>query len=65
MELLIKLNVKEYCHSCSKFEPEKIGGEQLYAEGRPYSVTEVQVVCKNKEICEFVFEYFKNGGIEN
>lgn len=51
---MIVLDVKDYCHSCSNFEPQTT---IFYRDIEPNIV---RVYCLNKDICNNVYQYAKD-----
>ena len=54
---MIHLDVQEYCHGCSEFEPEAIKSE-AYFDGQR-QVMDTSVVCQNKNRCSVIFQHLK------
>lgn len=51
---MIVLDVKDYCHFCSNFEPQTI---IFYRNNEPNAI---HVCCLNKDVCNNVYQYAKD-----
>ena len=51
---MIKLDVKDYCQTCTEFEPDVESPCKSYANNRPFAaaVTDTIIKCQNREKCE-------------
>ena len=49
---MIRLEVKDYCHSCSEFNPDIKYPTNFYADGKVVMMTDTLVRCKDRCKCE-------------
>ena len=65
---MIKLNIKNYCHECIKFEPEVTDRPETHTyysefDFLPVARTSIEgdtiVRCMHREICEHLCNFFK------
>lgn len=56
---MIKLEVQEYCHSCSDFEPDVERPEKYYAGSEEVVMTNTVVRCRYRKRCENLKRYLE------
>lgn len=61
---MIVLEVQNYCHSCSDFEPDVDKPEKYYANGDEIIMTDTVVRCKYCKRCENLKRYLERTGKE-
>lgn len=49
---MIKLDVKDYCHSCTEFDPEVEHPTNFYANAEVALITDTVIRCKDLKKCE-------------
>lgn len=54
---MIQLNVEEYCHGCSHFDPD-VEKESMYADNY-FSHTETRIFCEHRKVCRHIMDYLK------
>ena len=53
---MIKLEVQEYCQTCSKFEPDVEHPTELYADGELYTIIGDTIIrCEYRHFCERIY----------
>lgn len=55
---MIKLEVKEYCHGCTEFDPDIKRPETLYVGNESYtSIGDTIIRCEHREKCDRIREF--------
>lgn len=55
---MITLNVHDYCHNCSRFEP-KVRNTMIYT-GEECCIRETTISCEWHNECAQLYDYIKN-----
>lgn len=56
---MIRLEVENYCHSCSDFHPDVFGPEKVFAGKEEIIVTDTVVKCEYRKRCNAIKRYLE------
>lgn len=57
---MIKLDVKDYCHSCMDFDPDVVPAHKEFTDWTNEIVlTDTVIRCKNRDRCEAIRRYLE------